>query len=329
MIQGNDGGANVSVNGGFSWSTTFNQPTAQFYHVAVDTREPYFVYGTQQDNSSVAVPSRTNHSSITWGDGFIAGTGESGYIAVRPDNPEIVYVGAVGSSPGGGNSLQRFDRSIDQIRLITTWPEEMGGYGAGEHKQRFAWTYPIVVSPHDPDTLYVTGNQVFRSRDEGQTWEAISPDLTRADPKTLQPSGGPINRDSLGAEVYATIFAFAESPHEAGVFWAGSDDGRLHLSRDNGGTWQEITPPGLPEWTMISGIEPSPFDPATAYVAATRYKLDDYRPYLYVTRDYGAHWSRIDAGIREDDFTRVIRADPQRQGLLYAGTESGHLRLFR
>ncbi len=323
MIQGNDGGANVSVNGGFSWSSTFNQPTAQFYHIAVDTREPYVVYGTQQDNSSVAVPSRTNHSSITWGDGFIAGTGESGYIAVRPDNPEVVYVGAVGSSPGGGNSLQRFDRGIDQIRLITTWPEEMGGYGAGEHKHRFAWTYPIVVSPHNPNTLYVTGNQVFRSTNEGQTWEAISPDLTRADPKTLEPSGGPINRDSLGAEVYATIFAFAESPHEVGVFWAGSDDGRLHLSRDNGGTWQEITPPGLPEWTMISGIEPSPFDPATAYVAATRYKLDDYRPYLYVTRDYGAHWSRIDAGIREDDFTRVIRADSQRQGLLYAGTESG------
>src|SRR5215208_1678730 len=323
MIQGNDGGANVSVNGGFSWSSTFNQPTAQFYHIAVDTREPYFVYGTQQDNSSVAVPSRTNHSSITWGDGFIAGSGESGYIAVRPDNPEVVYVGAIGSSPGGGNSLQRFDRGIDQIRLIATWPEAMGGYGAGEHKHRFAWTYPIVVSPHDPNTLYVTGNQVFRSRNEGQTWEAISSDLTRADPKTLQPSGGPINRDSLGAEVYATIFAFAESPHEAGIFWAGSDDGRLHLSRDNGDTWQEITPPGLPEWTMISGIEPSPFDPATAYVAATRYKLDDYRPYLYVTRDYGAHWSRIDVGIREDDFTRVIHADPERQGLLYAGTESG------
>ena len=178
MIQGNDGGANVSCNGGFSWSTTFNQPTAQFYHLAVDDRDPYVIYGTQQDNTSIAVPSRTNHERITWGDCFIAGTGESGYIAVRPDDPEIVYVGAIGSSPGGGNSLQRYDRRIDQIRLITTWPEAAGGYGASEHRYRFAWTYPIVVSPHDPNVLYAGGNQVFRSTDEGQTWEAISPDLS-------------------------------------------------------------------------------------------------------------------------------------------------------
>ena len=323
MVQGNDGGANVSFNGGYSWSTTFNQPTAQFYHLAADNREPYFLYGTQQDNSSVAVPSRVNHPAITWGDCFLAGTGESGYITVRPDDPEIGYVGAIGSSPGGGNALQRFDRRIDQIRLITTWPEEMGGYGAGEHVQRFAWTYPIVLSPHDPGTLYVAGNRVFRSTDEGQSWEAISPDLTRADPATLEPTGGPVNRDAIGAETYATVFAFAESPHEAGVFWAGSDDGRIHLSRDGGAEWQEITPPDLPEFTMISFVEPSPFDAETAYVAATRYKLDDYRPYLYVTRDFGETWVRIDTGIPEDDFTRVIRADPERPGLLYAGTETG------
>ncbi len=323
MVQGNDGGANVSFNGGYSWSTTFNQPTAQFYHLAADNREPYYLYGTQQDNSSVAVPSRTNHGAITWGDCFIAGTGESGYITVRPDDPEIGYVGAIGSSPGGGNALQRFDRRTDQIRLITTWPEEMGGYGAGEHAQRFAWTYPILISPHDPGTLYVAGERVFRSTDEGQTWEAISPDLTRADPKTLEPTGGPVNRDAIGAETYATVFAFAESPHEAGVFWAGSDDGRIHLSRDGGADWQEITPPDLPGWTMISFIEASPFDPAVAYVAATRYKLDDYRPYLYVTRDFGETWVRIDTGIPEDDFTRVIRADPECPGLLYAGTETG------
>jgi photosystem II stability/assembly factor-like uncharacterized protein len=323
MIQGNDGGANVSLNGGYSWSTIFNQPTAQFYHLAADSRDPYYLYGTQQDNSSVAVPSRTNHPGITWADCYVAGTGESGYIAVRPDNPDVVYVGAIGSSPGGGNALQRFDRQVDQIRLITTWPEPMSGYGAGEHRQRFAWTYPIVVSPHDPNTIYVAGNQVYRSRDEGQSWEAISPDLTRAEPSTLGPTGGPVSRDSVGAEVYATVFAFAESPHQAGLFWAGTDDGRLHLSRDSGATWQEITPPDLPEWTLISTIEPSPFDADTAYVAATRYKLDDYRPYLYVTRDAGEHWFRIDAGIPEDDFTRVIRADPVQRGLLYAGTETG------
>lgn len=323
MVQGNDGGANVSLNGGYSWSTIFNQPTAQFYHLAADGRDPYYLYGTQQDNSSIAVPSRTNHPGITWGDCYIAGTGESGYIAVRPDNADVVYVGAIGSSPGGGNALQRFDRQTDQIRLITTWPEPMSGYGASEHRQRFAWTYPIIVSPHDPETLYVGGNQIYRSRDEGQSWQVISPDLTRAAPETLGPTGGPVSRDSVGAEVYATVFAFAESPHQAGLFWAGTDDGRLHISRDAGDEWQEITPPDLPEWSLISGIELSPFDAGTAYIAATRYKLDDYRPYLYVTRDYGTGWFRIDDGIRQDDFTRVIRADPEQRGLLYAGTETG------
>ena len=323
MIQGNDGGANVSLNGGVSFSTIYNQPTAQFYHLATDTREPYTVYGTQQDNSSVAVPSRTGRPAITWADCFIAGTGESGHLAVRPDDPDILYVGAIGSSPGGGNALQRYDRRTDQIRLITTWPEANDGRGAADLRERFAWTYPVVISPHDPNALYVGGNRVWETTDEGQTWRPISPDLTRADPVTLQPTGGPINRDSVGAEVYATVFALAESPHERGVFWAGSDDGLLHLSRDGGDSWQPITPPDLPEWALVSCIEPSPFDPATAYVAATCYKRDDYRPYLYVTRDHGAHWSRIDDGIPPYDFTRVIRADPARAGLLYAGTETG------
>ena len=323
MIQGNDGGANVSLNGTATFSTIYNQPTAQFYHLATDNREPYVVYGTQQDNSSVGVPSRTTHGAIHWVDCFVAGTGESGYIVARPDDPDIVYVGAIGSSPGGGNALQRFDRRTGQLRLLTTWPEVMEGYGAGEDKHRFAWTYPIVVSPHDPHTLYVAGDRIFKSTNEGQSWDPISPDLTRADPETLKPSGGPINRDALGAEVYATVFAFVESPHEPGVFWAGSDDGLMHLSRDGGATWDAITPPDFAEWTMVSCIEPSPFDPGTVYVAATRYKLDDYRPYLYVSRDYGAHWTRINGGIPDHDFTRVIRADPERQGLLYAGTETG------
>lgn len=323
MVQGNDGGACVSLNGGETWTTIYNQPTAQFYHIATDTRSPYYVYGTQQDNTSVAVPSRTQRTGINWTDCFIAGSGESGYIAVRPDNPNIVYVGAIGSSPGGGNALQRYDHSTRQVRLITTWPEYMGGYGASEHKYRFNWTYPIVISPHDPNTLYIGGNIVFRSTDEGQSWEPISPDLSRADPKTLQPTGGPVNKDSIGAEVYATVFALAESPHEKGVLWAGSDDGLMHISKDGGANWQPITPPDLPEFTMISCIELSPFEPGTAYVAATRYKLDDYRPYLYKTEDYGASWRRIDKGIPEDDFTRVIRADPVRKGLLFCGTETG------
>ncbi len=323
MIQGNDGGANVSLNGGLTWSTIYNQPTAQFYHIATDTRSPYFVYGTQQDNTSVAVPSRTYHNGIGWRDCFIAGTGESGYIAIRPDNPNIVYVGAIGSSPGGGNSLQRYDHSTKQLRLITTWPEYMGGTGSGEHKYRFAWTYPILISPHDPDTLYIGGNLVFRSTDEGQTWEPISPDLTRADPATLQKTGGPVNLDSIGAEVYATVFALSESPHAKGELWAGSDDGVMHLSRDGGQSWTKITPPELGDFTMVSCIELSPFAAGTAYVAATRYKLDDYSPYLFKTSDYGATWQRIDSGIGADDFTRVIRCDPTREGLLYAGTETG------
>jgi photosystem II stability/assembly factor-like uncharacterized protein len=323
MIQGNDGGANVSLNGGATWSTIYNQPTAQFYHIATDNRAPYYVYGTQQDNTSIAVPSRSHHAAILWRDTYMAGTGESGYIAVRPDDPDIVYVGAVGSSPGGGNCLQRYDHRTKQIRLITTWPEVMAGRGAAEHKYRFAWTYPIVISPHDPNVLYVGGNMVFKTSNEGQSWEPISPDLTRADPQTLQPSGGPVNRDSIGAEIYATVFAFAESPHEKGVLWAGSDDGLVHISKDGGQNWASITPPGLPEWALISCIELSPHDAATAYLAATRYKLDDYRPYLYKTEDYGQTWRQIDAGIAEDAFTRVIRADPARRGLLYAGTETG------
>jgi len=323
MIQGNDGGANVSHNGGITFSTIYNQPTAQLYHIATDDREPYWVYGTQQDNTSIATPSRVTHAAIRWADCQITGSGESGYIVVKPDDQDIVYVGAIGSSPGGGNALQRYDWKTDQIRLITTWPEMMSGIGASEHRQRFAWTYPIVVSPHDPNTLYVGGDRVLKSTDEGQSWTPISPDLTRADPDTLKPTGGPVNKDAVGAETYATVFSFIESPHEAGVFWAGSDDGLIHLSRDGGATWDNVTPPDFPDWTMVVGIEPSPTDPATVYVAGTRYKLDDYRPYLYVTRDYGATWSRIDRGIREDDFTRVIRADPEQPGLLYAGTETG------
>ncbi len=323
MVQGNDGGACVSFNGGASWSSIFNQPTAQFYHVAADNRQPYFVYGTQQDNSSIAVPSRNNKSSLMWMDGFIAGSGESGYIAVKPDDDNIIFVGAIGSSPGGGNCLQRYDHRSQQIRLVTTWPEMANGEAAANLHYRFAWTYPIVFSPHDPNTLYIGGNLVFKSTDEGHSWQPISPDLTRADPNTLKISGGPINRNAAGAEVYATVYALAESLHQPGVIWAGSDDGLLHITRDSGETWQNITPADLPEWSMVTMLEPSSHDPATCYLSATRYKLDDYSPYLYKTTDYGKSWTRINTGIRDVDFTRVIRCDPARAGLLYAGTETG------
>jgi photosystem II stability/assembly factor-like uncharacterized protein len=323
MIEGNDGGACVSFNGGASWSTIYNQPTAQFYHVATDTRFPYRVYGTQQDNTAICVPSRSEKGAILSSQCYPVGSSESGYIAVRPDNPNIVYSGAIGSAPGGGGVLLRYDHATEQVRIITVWPEVYGGWGAKDLKYRFQWTYPIILSPHDPNILYAAGNVLFRSTDEGMRWEAISPDLTRQDISKLEPSGGPINKDTTGAEHYCTIFAFAESPHQPGVFWVGSDDGLIHLSRNGGQTWDNVTPKELPEWALISMIEVSPHDPATAYVAATRYKLDDVQPYLYKTNDYGQTWQRINAGIPEHDFTRVIREDPARRGLLYAGTETG------
>ncbi|HXH09306.1 MAG TPA: glycosyl hydrolase [Alphaproteobacteria bacterium] len=323
MIEGNDGGACVSFNGGASWSTIYNQPTAQFYHVATDTRFPYRVYGTQQDNTAICVPSRSEKGAILPSQCYPVGSSESGYIAVRPDDPNIVYSGAIGSAPGGGGVMLRYDHATEQVRIITVWPEMYGGWGAKDLKYRFQWTYPIVLSPHDPNILYAAGNVLFRSTDEGMSWEAISPDLTRQDATKLEPSGGPITKDTTGAEHYCTIFAFVESPHAPGVFWVGTDDGLIHLSRDGGQTWDNVTPPELPEWTLISMIEVSPHDPATAYVAATRYKLDDPQPYLYKTNDYGQTWQKITDGIPAHDFTRVIREDPARRGLLYAGTETG------
>lgn len=323
MIQGNDGGANVSYNGGLSFSTILNQPTAQFYHLATDNRDPYTIYGTQQDNTSIAVPSRVNAPNISWSDCYVAGSGESGYIAVDPEDDDVIYVGAIGSSPGGGNQLQRYDRSRDQLRLITTWPELTRGLGASEHKYRFAWTYPIVFSPHDPETIYIGGNIVFKTVDEGQSWIAISPDLSRADPETLKPSGGPVNADAVGAETYATVYSLVESPRARGEIWAGSDDGLVHLTRNGGAEWENISPRDMPEWTMVSGIELSPFEAGKAYVCGTRYKTDDYHPYLWVTTDFGQSWSRLDGDLPDTEFTRVLRADPEVPGLLYVGTELG------
>ena len=323
MIEGNDGGACVSFNEGESWSTIYNQATSQFYRMATDNEFPYRVYATQQDNSAISVPSRSTKGAIVWGDCYAVGSSESGQIAVRPDNANIVYSGAIGSSPGGGDSLLRYDHSTGQVRIITVWPEFYWGHGVNEHKYRFQWTYPITISPHDPNVLYVAGNVAFRTDDEGSSWEVISPDLTRNDASKGEASGGPITLDTTYVEHYGTIFAFVESPLQAGVFWAGSDDGLVHISRDGGDSWDNVTPPEMPEWSLINLIEPSPHNPAAAYIAANRYKLDDTRPYLYKTNDYGETWVEITTGIPGDDFTRVIREDPARRGLLYAGTEGG------
>jgi photosystem II stability/assembly factor-like uncharacterized protein len=323
MVQGNDGGACVSFNGGRSWSTLLNQPTAQFYHVTTDDRTPYYVYGPQQDNWAMRLPSIDFEGAISWKDYVEPGGGESGYIAISKKPPHLVFGGGIGTGLGHGR-LIAWNPETGQKRNVTVWPEVLGmGAGADSLKYRFQWTFPVEFSPHDDNTLYICSNYVHRSTDDGSSWQVISPDLTRNEPSKIGPSGGPITADNSGAEIYCTIFALRESTHEKGVFWVGSDDGLIHISRDGGKNWANVTPPDLPEWAMISIIEPSPHDAATAYVAATCYKSDDLRPYLYRTNDYGQSWSRITSGIPDDEFTRVIREDPNRRGLLYCGTELG------
>jgi hypothetical protein len=288
---------------------------------------PYHVYGSQQDNWAMRVPSISFEGAISWKDYVEPGGGESGYIAISKKPPHLVFGGGIGTGLGHGR-LIAWNPDTGQKRNITVWPEVSGmGGGADSLKYRFQWTFPVELSPHD-DTLYICSNFVHRSTDNGTSWETISPDLTRNDASKILSSGGPITADNSGAEIYCTIFAFRESPHERGVFWAGSDDGLIHLSRDAGQSWHNVTPTDLPEWAMINMIEPSPHDAATAYVAATCYKSDDTRPYLYRTGDYGATWSRIVGGIPDHEFTRVIRADPAQRGLLYCGTERGLLISF-
>ena len=323
MIEGNDGGACVSFNGGNSWTTILNQLTSQFYRIDVDDRFPYCVYATQQDNSSIGVPSASEYGAIPWSQCFPVGTGESGDIAVHPEDDDIVYIGAIGSSPGGMGVLQRYNHHTKEIRLVSVWPEEYFGRAPKDLKYRFNWTYPIAFSPHDASVLYVAGNRVFRTTDEGRSWTAISPDLTRDDVTRQEASGGPITTDVSGAETYCTVYAFAESPVEKGVLWAGSDDGLIHVSKDGGGNWQAVTPAGLPEWTQVACIEPSSHDGGTAYVAATRYKLDDYNAYLYKTTDYGASWTTMSASFPEGEISRVVREDNAQPGLLFVGTETG------
>ncbi len=316
MIIGDDGGAEVTVNGGATW-TDIDLPTAQFYHVTLDNEKPYNIYGAQQDNSTVGIRSRTAGGSIGIRDWWEVAGGESGYIAVDPADANITYGGSY------GGYLTRHDRCTENEIAINVYPDNPIGEGANAMKYRFQWTYPIVFSPHDPKRLYCSAQYVFVTTNEGKSWTRISPDLTRNDSTKLQPSGGPITKDNTGVEVYGTVFALAESPKERGLIWAGSDDGVLSVTRDGGANWKTVTPAGLPEWSLISSVEPSTHDAGTCYVAANRYKWGDEKPYLFKTSDYGATWARIDAGIPEGAFTRVLRADPNRKGVLYAGTETG------
>jgi photosystem II stability/assembly factor-like uncharacterized protein len=315
MIEGDDGGASVSTDGGTRWSDQ-DYATAQFYHVITTNHFPYQVCGAQQDNSTLCGPSR-KQGGIDISDWKEAGGGESGYIASRADNPDIVYAGSYGAY------LTRKDMRTGLARNINPFPDNPMGHSAGDLKYRFQWTYPIVLSPHNPNVLYATSNYVHRTTNDGQSWEVISPDLTRNDPKTLGPSGGPLTKDQTSVEYYGTIFAFAESPKQQGVLWTGSDDGLVHVSRDNGKTWQNVTPGDMEPYTRVSLIEPGHYAAGTAYVAANRFQLDDMKPYLWKTTDFGKSWTRIDAGIAPTEFTRAIREDPERAGLLYVGTERG------
>ena len=285
MIEGNDGGACVSYNGGSSWSSIYNQNTAQFYRMDIDNQYPYRVYATQQDNTSISVPSQTEWGMITLGDTTLPGTGESGFIAVHPNDPNIVYIGAVGSSPGGNGALQRYDHNTRQMKLINVWPEESTGLAPRDLKYRFAWTFPIIFSPHDAGTIYVGGNHVFRTRDEGMSWDCISPDLSRNDIEKLDFSGGPLTRDSAGAEQYASCASVVESTHRKGELWASTDDGLVHVTRDEGKNWENVTPRDMPEWAYIGNVEISLHDPDTIYISATRFKLSDYKPYLFKSYD--------------------------------------------
>ncbi len=316
MIQSNDGGANVSFDRGATWSTQSNQPTAQMYRVSTDNDFPYRLLGGQQDNSAVRIRSRSAFGrSIGVRDWEPTAGGESGHIVAKPDNPDIV----IGGSYGG--YLRVVNHETGETRSIDVWPDNPMGWGAAELKYRFQWNFPILFSVHDPDLLYVAADVLFRTRNMGQSWETISPDLTRDDKSKMGSSGGPITKDNTSIEYYGTIFAVAESHHERGVIWTGSDDGRIHVTRNDGDSWTDVTPSGLPEWAQINSIDIHPFERGGAYIAATRYKSDDFAPYLYRTTDWGQSWQRITDGIPEDEFTRVVRADPDRRGLLYAGTE--------
>lgn len=317
MIMGDDGGAQITYDGGETWSTYHNQPTSQFYRVTTDNSFPYRIYAAQQDNSTIRINHRSTGASISESDWEPTAGGESAHIAVDPTDNDIIYGGSY------DGFLTRVNHKTETVRSISVWPDNPMGHGAEDMKYRFQWNFPILFSKHTPTKLYTFSNHVHITKNEGQSWQVISPDLTRNDPDKLKSSGGPITQDNTSVEYYCTIFAAAESPLKEGVLWTGSDDGLIHLTKDGGKIWDNVTPKGMPAWMMINSIEPSSFDEGTCYIAGTRYKSGDFAPYLYKTTDYGVSWTKITTGIDEEHFTRVIRADPNRKGLLYAGTETG------
>ena len=316
MIESNDGGANVSFDGGRSFSTLMNQPTGQFYHVTLDNDFPYHIYGSQQDNTSVEIASRGNSGSITESNWFEVGGGESGWIAPDPTNSRFVYGGSY------DGLLTRYDHLTSGLRNVNPWPDNPMGSGVEAMKYRMQWTFPLAFSPNDPKLLYAGSQYLLGTRDEGKSWTVMSPDLTRNDRSKQGPVGGPITKDNTAVEYYDTLFALDESTVQKGLIWVGSDDGLVHLTRDGGKNWEDVTPKGIPDYIRINCIAASPFDPGTAYLAATMYLTDDFRPFLYRTNDFGKTWKLITTGISATDFTRTIRPDLRRKGLLLAGTEA-------
>jgi len=316
MIESNDGGANVSFNGGQSWSSQDNQPTAQFYHAVTDNRFPYWIYGAQQDNSTVGIASAAR-GGINRTDWYPVGGGESGYIAPDPRDPEIVYAGSY------GGEITRYDHHNEEEKNVTPWPINPIGSAAADQKYRFQWTEPIVFSPNSPNTLYFASQVLFKSTDAGMSWQVISPDLTRNDKAKQVSAGGPITKDNTGVEVYDTIFSVVESPLQKDLIWAGSDDGLIHITTDGGKNWSDVTPKAMPEWATVSMIEASPFDAGTAYVAVQRHAMDDFAPYIFKTSDFGKTWTSLSKGIPADDYVHTVREDRTRKGLLYAATEKG------
>ena len=317
MIIGDDGGAQVSFDAGENWSTYMNQPTSQFYRVTTDNHFPYRIYGAQQDNSTVRIAHRTQGRFIGESDWETTAGGESAHLAIDPSNNDIVYGGSY------GGLLTRQNHKTGETRAINVWPDDPMGHGAEDFKYRFQWNFPILFSPNHKNKLYAASNHLHMTTNEGQSWDIISPDLTRNDPSTLGSSGGPITKDNTGVEYYATIFAVNESKQEDGLIWTGSDDGLVHVTKDGGKNWTNATPKKMPEWMMINCIEIDPFTKGGAYIVGTKYKSGDYLPYIYKTENYGKTWKQITNGIGAEDFTRALRADPKRKGLLYAGTERG------
>jgi photosystem II stability/assembly factor-like uncharacterized protein len=322
MIEANDGGANVSVNGGETW-TAETMPTAQIYHVITTAHVPYHVCGAQQDNSTACVSSQAAQAGPGGSGGdadrvfYSVGGGESGYIASDPRAPDVFYAGSY------GGLITRLDRRTGQQRQVNPYPDNPMGYASADIAERFQWTFPIVMAPTNPGVIYVGSQHVWRSTNDGQSWTKISPDVTRHDPKTMGASGGPITKDNTGVETYATVFSIAPSARDANVIWTGSDDGYVFVTRDGGSNWRNVTPKDLPDFARISLVEASPLRAGTAYVAANRYQQDDFAPYVYRTDDYGATWTKITNGVSAADFARAIREDPKRAKLLYLGTEHG------